>query len=127
MSADAAERKDSEITSMAVSWKPPTERLMTSTLSTTAWSIAATMSDRKQPPSSGFPVAQQTLYEAIFAAGAMPEPSPNSWPSTDISTPWLPAAVPATWLPWPWPSRGERNSSSLRSSGGTLPANPSEK
>ena len=54
--------------------------------------------------------SQQTLYAAILAPGAMPEPVPICLPSIVTLVPLLPAAVDAVWEPWPEPSRGERNS-----------------
>ena len=59
------------------------------------------------PSSCGVGPDQQTLYTAIFAAGATPEISPRSRPATLAGTPWLPAAVLAVCEPWPLPSRGE--------------------
>ena len=54
------------------SWscEPLIEKLMTSTPSATAWSIAATLSVVKQLPPAA--VCQQTLYAAMRARGAMP-------------------------------------------------------
>jgi hypothetical protein len=48
--------------------------------------IAATLSELKQPSGTPRP-AQQTLYMAIFAPGAMPEPTPIVLPSMVIVTP----------------------------------------
>jgi hypothetical protein len=81
---------------------------LTPTPSSTAWSIAAVLSDVSQP-SASLPV-QHTLQAAMRARGAMPEMrlTPRSLPSISGSTPKLPAAVEAVWLPWPSSSRGDR-------------------
>ena len=54
---------------------------MTSTPSSTASLIAATLSELKQPSGIGALPVQQTLYMAIFAPGAIPEPVPIVCPS----------------------------------------------
>ena len=43
--------------------------------------------------------------------------TPSVLPSMSGSTPKLPAAVEAVWLPWPSSSRGERNEPGAMSSG----------
>ena len=82
---------------------------MTSTPSATAWSMAATESEFAQPAGATSD-SQQTLYIATYARGAMPEitSTPRSLPSMLGSTPKLPAAVEAVWLPCPSSSRGDR-------------------
>ena len=78
---------------------PLIEKLITSTPSATAWSIAATLSELAQPPSPAS--SQQTLYVAIRARGAMPLIFPNGAASPVAWMPLLPPAVDEVWLPWP--------------------------
>jgi hypothetical protein len=70
--------------------------LITSTPSATAVSIAAARSEVNPPASF-----QRALYAAIRARGAIPLTTPRSTPKIDASTPALPAAVEAVWVPWP--------------------------
>src|SRR3954447_9767199 len=86
---------------------------MTSTPSATAASTAEMLSLVAQPSGTVLP-AQQTLYIAILAAGAMPEASPKSEPLTMTCETGLPAAVDDVCAPWLSPSRGDRYSSSAR-------------
>src|SRR5688572_13852155 len=51
--ASAANRKATSTGSRKLVWDPLTEKLMTSTPSATAWSMAATLSELKQPPPRG--------------------------------------------------------------------------
>src|SRR5680860_213369 len=111
MPADAAPRNATSVAETVVcAAPPPMEKLITSTPSAVAWSIAATRSLVAHPSSSwlaGSGPDQQTLYAAIFAAGATPEMVPKSIPPTEADTAWLPTAVLPVCEPWPSPSRGE--------------------
>jgi hypothetical protein len=80
---------------------PLIEKLMTSTPSATAWSIAATLSVVKQPALAVPPTPQQTLYAAMRARGAMPLMLPSAAAEPVTFTFWLPPAVDAVWVPWP--------------------------
>src|SRR6186997_2975442 len=97
--ASAANRNAISTASRKLLEVPLIEKLITSTPSATAWSIAATLSEPKQPPPVGVS-AQQTLYMAMRARGAMPLvlPSAAAWPVT--VTPSLPPAVVDVCVPW---------------------------
>src|SRR5918992_4017135 len=86
---------------------PPIEKLMTSTWSSTAWSIAATVADTWQPP-AGSGSALHALYEMTCACGATPEIrfAYVIVGATSAASTTLPATVLATWLPWALSSNG---------------------
>src|SRR5918995_2838638 len=67
--ARAAKRNATSTGSRKLVLEPLIEKLITSTPSATAWSIAAMLSELAHPPASPF---QQTLYAAMRARGAMP-------------------------------------------------------
>ena len=76
---------------------PPIEKLITSTPSMTAWSIAATLSEKKHVPRPA-PLSKQILYVEMRARGAMPLILPDEAGSC---TPALPPAVDEVWVPCP--------------------------
>ena len=80
---------------------PLIEKLMTSTPSATAWSIAATLSELKPLAVAASCVDQQTLYAAMRARGAMPLMLPNTAAAPVVGTSSLPPAVDAVCVPWP--------------------------
>ena len=90
------------------------EKLITSTPSIVACSIASTESAVEQPSSvvtEGSGPDQHTLYAAMRASGATPDMVPRSAPAAEVTgTSALHAAVEAVCEPWPSPSRGERYS-----------------
>src|SRR4051812_13635953 len=90
--ASAAYMKAISTASRKLVLEPPIEKLMTSTPSATAWSMAATLSELKQPPPSSV-VDQQTLYVAMRARGAMPVTAPKAAAGPVTVTLALPPAV----------------------------------
>ena len=124
MPAEAAARKASWTGDVGSS-AAVIEKLITSTPSLIAASIAARMSESYAPDLVASFACHKTLYAAILAAGATPEIRPKSRSSTTARTPWLPAAIEAVWLPWPSPSRGETKSA--RWSAGTRASQVSPK
>ena len=97
--ASAAKRNATSTGSRKLVRVPLIEKLITSTPSATALSIAAMLSELAQPPSPAS--SQQTLYMAIRARGAMPLILPSGAASPVAGTPLLPPAVEDVWLPWP--------------------------
>ena len=89
---------------------PLIEKLITSTPSATAWSIAAALSAVKQPPVFGFPSSQHTLYVETRARGAMPLIVPERGCGTCRSDIVVPCGVVDVCVPWPSESRGDRKS-----------------
>ena len=96
--ASAANRNATSTGSRKFVREPLIEKLITSTPSSTAWSIAATLSELAQPPSEPTS-SQQTLYIARRARGAMPLILPSEAASPVAWTPLLPPAVDVVWLP----------------------------
>src|SRR5829696_1586358 len=95
--ASAANRNATSTGSRKFVRVPLIEKLITSTPSATAWSIAAMLSELAQPPSPAS--SQQTLYAAMRARGAIPLIFPNPAASPVAWMPLLPPAVEAVWLP----------------------------
>ena len=96
--ASAANRKATSTGSRKFVREPLIEKFRTSTPSSTAWSMAATLSELLQPPSEPTS-SQQTLYMATRARGAMPLILPREAASPVACTPLLPPAVEVVWLP----------------------------
>src|SRR5205085_6217118 len=96
------------------------EKLITSTPSAMACSMAAMLSDAKQPPPSSV-VDQQTLYIAMRARGAMPEIEPIAAAGPVTVTPELPPDVVEVWVPWPPQARADRYSYGKKC---VMPASP---
>ena len=120
MPASAAPSKAISTGSMTVSVTPEMEKLMTSTPSATASSMASRIEEVKQSPVSSSLSSKQTLYAAILAAGAMPDTSPKRTSSVFTPATALPADVLAVCVPCPSPSRVDRTSSGERSEGATV-------
>ena len=121
--ASAANRKAISTASRKLLEVPLIEKLITSTPSATAWSIAATLSEPKQPPPVGVS-AQQTLYIAMRARGAIPLIFPRPAAGPVAWTPWLLPAVVDVCVPCPPQSRGEMNSNGKRAFTASLPPQP---
>ncbi len=85
---------------------PPIEKLMTSTMSSVACSIEATVAETWQPPTAGRPV--HALYAMTFACGATPEIGfvYVIVGATSEALRTLPATVLAVWLPCALSSNG---------------------
>ncbi|WRX33159.1 hypothetical protein QQP08_025646 [Theobroma cacao] len=93
-----------EMTRWTINRDEPSESDIISTPSVIALSKALQTSDNKQPE------AQQTLYTAILALGAMPRANPTAKPKNPDPGTGDPAAMDATCVPCPSESLGDRNS-----------------